>query len=75
LGEAFALVTGRSTYCFADDQGRKILWHRYAWNIKAERQWPVLATHKCGQPMTPFAAPLPTNTRKAATGDDDTPPF
>lgn len=74
LGEAYALVQGRSTYCFADDNGRKILWHRYHWNIKAARRWPVLATHKCHSPMTPFAAPLTETTTRKATADD-TPPF
>lgn len=73
LGEAYALVQGRTTYCFADDNGRKILWHRYEWNIKAPRRWPVLATHKCRQPMTPFAAPQPAP--RKATVNDDTPPF
>jgi hypothetical protein len=75
LGEAYALVQGRATYCFADDQGRKILWHRYHWNIKAERQWPVLAAHRCNQPMTPFAAPLTATTPRKAAAHDDAPPF
>lgn len=73
LGEAFALMQGRFTYCFADNQGRKILWHRHEWNIRAPRRWPVLTEHRCNSPMAPFAAPLP-ETRKA-TVDDDAPPF
>ncbi|WP_242908693.1 hypothetical protein [Actinomadura terrae] len=73
MGEAFALCDGRNTYDFSTRQGRKELWHRYEWNIRGENRDPILATHKCHSPMTPFAAP-PPQTRKAAA-DDDTPPF
>lgn len=73
LGEAFALVQGRSTYDLTNGDGRKELWHRYAWNIRAARRHPVLAAHRCNSPMAPFAAP--TKPAREATVDDDAPPF
>jgi hypothetical protein len=73
LGEAVALLQGRMTYNLASGPSRKELDQREAHHIGAPRKSPVLAQHRCHQPLDAFAAPAPKIERIVA--DDDTPPF
>jgi hypothetical protein len=74
FGEAVALLQGRFTYDLTSCNGRKELWHRYSWNIGKFTD-PVLAAHRCGQPMNAFTAPLPEPLHAGKAAADDVPPF
>jgi hypothetical protein len=73
LGEAVAVLQGRTTYNLAGGPGRKELDPREAHHIEKPRRYPVLAEHRCNRPLDAFAAPAPKKERTVA--DDDTPPF
>lgn len=71
LGEAFAVITGRTTYDLFPGQDRRELWPREAAHITKPRRFPVLAAHKCGAPLHAFATPTPPR----GTGVSDAPPY
>lgn len=72
IGEAVALVQGRRTYDLVGGYQRKELEYRYEWNIKKKRRYPVLAEHRCGQPLHHHATPTLETERTPA---DENPPF
>jgi hypothetical protein len=74
-GEVLALLAGRTTYDLAPRAGgRRQLDYRAAWNIKAQRRYPVLVSHSCGRPIpTPPPQPVIRRTRKAE--QQHAPPF
>lgn len=58
LGEAVALVTGRTTYTLTPGKDRKELDYRDEWRIANPTRNPILAAHQChGISLAPFAAP------------------
>lgn len=59
IGEAIALLGGRTTYDLASGPGRKELWPRNADHISVTRRYPVLADHQCNRSLTQYAAALP----------------
>lgn len=71
IGEAMALLDNRATYDFAKGQGRKELWPRDLYQIRAPRRHPVFPEHKCGQPL-PAA---PSESAPARKAFPDEPPF
>lgn len=60
LGEALALVAGRSTYGLTRTADRWQLDQRSRWRIAGGRRALVLAAHRCGAPPLPAEPPEPT---------------
>jgi hypothetical protein len=56
LGEAIAALAGRRTFDLAADGE---LLSREAWHIAHARYRPVLAQHRCGQPLPPARPDCP----------------
>lgn len=58
LGEAVALITGRTTYALTPGRDRKELDYRDEWRIGHPTRNPILAAHQCdGIDLRPFAQP------------------
>lgn len=72
LGEALAVLAGRGTYDLTAIGGKRQLWRRDQWHIAGARRYPVLAEHRCGQPLDAHAEPV---ARRARYVIPDTPPF
>lgn len=71
MGEALALLAGRRTYDLAGRM-RLELNHRCASALARPRRWPVVADHRCGQPLPRDPCP-PGSPRRLP--DSDTPGF
>ncbi|MUL39612.1 hypothetical protein FZ103_00185 [Streptomonospora sp. PA3] len=69
IGEAIALMEGRTTYDLTTSRGRKEIHHRAEHNISAPRRGPVYPAHICGRPMTEHAAPMPAPVAAEPAGD------
>lgn len=79
LGEAVALLQGRSTYQLHTARGARQIHHRNDWNITAPRTRPVYPAHRCGHPLddhldTTWTTP-PPQPPAPTTPQEDTPPF
>lgn len=72
IGETIALLAGRSTYDLTTASGKKQLWRRDQWSIAGKRKFPVLAEHRCGQPLDAYAEPVAARPRYTIPDD---PPF
>lgn len=71
LGEAIAVLQGRTTYDLVSYDGRKELNPRNAHHIKSERRYTILADHHCGQSLTAHAESSSTDRKRLP----EEPPF
>src|SRR4051794_30826220 len=60
IGEAKALLAGRTTYDLINTNGRKELHYRDQWNIPAPRRYLVFPEHRCGESLAAHMAAVPT---------------
>lgn len=73
MGEAVALLQGRTTYDLVTVKAGRELHPRTTHFIqKKERRYLIVATHICGNPLAAFTQPAKQKTK---VHDDDTPPF
>ncbi|MEV4158993.1 hypothetical protein [Nonomuraea dietziae] len=73
VGEAIAVITNRATYDLIPGRGRRELEPRSAWHISRPRRYPVIAIHKCGQPLPETKTFDEIEGKRKA--DEEAPPF
>lgn len=73
MGEAVALLQGRTTYDLLPAKTGKELHERNAYFIAKARRYSVFATHKCNNPLIAFIQPAPQ--KAEVHHDHDRPPF
>jgi hypothetical protein len=72
LGEAVALLQGRTTYDLIETKTGRELYERSAHTIKKPRRYQVFATHKCAESLAAF---IQQPAEQKAEADHDRPQF
>lgn len=72
LGEALALLAGRSSYSLLRRDSAWSLSPRDEYRIRAGKPATVLAEHRCGSPPLPAGPPLPEPIRRPSFTEEPT---